>query len=532
MKKILLLLSLALAVVTVQAQTSYFSQTTGDNTSSFAVGSSSGYGSVRLTNGNFVAVAISDGSGLELKEFGTDGSLLSTRSNLTSMLWSQITSVNLMDGGNALLVAGLMNDGTGYTRFALARINLSTYAVNYVTRNIAGFSYTAGPDVSVTNDAVYAVFPDFSKISAAKFDFNLNPVWNRCEVPDSGDTLGGKFPSMGGSFCDSGIVITCKDDSAYGQSRMGHDGSFQGYTVYRGPGYVRIYNLTTAADGNMIISGLWSPYYASGPDSRPLIAKMTPSGDAIWVKVLDKYNSSPSLRRFVDVREAPDGKIYAFGSLNEAYNDTYFDGVCVFDGNGTLLSAKKFGEFSAVYNLYDAKVYSDGILLSGTQVNTVTGAVSNFISFTDYSFSQFCHLTGISLTSDNHDLGPKVDRSASEMTMWTPVPPNAGSYGTLNMATDAGPVSCESATAVADPSANVAGIYPNPVNAGEMVNVAFTKAGSYTLSLVDLTGKTLSVKTVSGTNASLSVGDVAPGIYMVTVRDAGAVISSQKIIVR
>lgn len=47
-----------------------------------------------------------------------------------------------------------------------------------------------------------------------------------------------------------------------------------------------------------------------------------------------------------------------------------------------------------------------------------------------------------------------------------------------------------------------------------------------------MTGKTILSRAVTGTSATLPVGEVAPGIYTVTVRDAGALVSTQKLVVR
>jgi hypothetical protein len=533
MKKALLVLSMSVASLAATAQVTWFSQTVGDNTAGSMVGLTSGYGAIRLDNGHFVGVGVSDGSGLQVKEYDTNGALLSTRENvLGTFQWSMISSVNALSGGDAVLVAGLAQNTTSFeSRFVLARINLATSEVSMVTNTVTGFSYTAGPDVSVTNDAVFVVYPHFNKVQTARFDHDLDPVWNRCVVPDSGDTIAGKFPSMGGSRCDSGIVVTCKDDSSYGQSRMTEGGTLLSYTVYRGPGYVRIYNVSTANDGNVIISGLYSPYYASGMDSRPLIGKMTPNGDVMWVKVLDKYTASPSMRRFVNAQQMPDGSIYAFGSLEEAYNDSYFDGVCVFDANGNLTSAKRFGDASRVYFMYDAKFYNDGILLAGVIQNWTTSTYENTMMFTDYDFGQVCGSTELTMSNVDHDLGPKVTRDASGMTVWNGST-NAEVFPTLASMTDAQPVTCTSVTGVNDGVNAALVVYPNPAAAGTEVLVDFGQAGEYTLTVVDVTGKTLMTRTVTGSQSSVATSTFAPGMYMVNVKNSAGSVSSQKLIVR
>lgn len=516
MKK-LLLSTLALALgVSATAQT-HFSQTTG----TIEAFSNSGFGSVKLSSGNFVTVQPNSYYGFTIRQYNTYGTLLLTTQLSNSICdIHTVTSVNTLDE-NSILVTGY--GGTGYDSY-IAKINLATNNITINTLSVMG-GYTNGPKASTNGSDIFVSYPSYSAFTLSKLDANLNPVWTKtCEA----DTVTGKNPSTDCELVDdSTIVIIGKCDDEIGWGDYDTSGYLDSFRLYHAPGYIRLYDISKTADGNVLLSGLHSHTYAGA--SSPFIAKLTKSGSVIWAKVYDDANPGLVFSTFLDAIELPNGNIAAFGSYMTFLTS---DGVCLLDANGNLLSAKHFGNTEFSYSINDYKVYNDGILLTGILSNNSNSTLENLMIFSDFNFDVVCHKTDVTLTTSAFTMGTTTSVNTSGVRENTIANGITYNYGTVTLGTGVGVNVCATVTEVNEVALIESSVYPNPVEAGSNLNITLSEAGAYDISVIDFNGKVISQFHANGNTALVNTSGFASGNYLVRVTNNGQTVATEKLLVK
>lgn len=71
-------------------------------------------------------------------------------------------------------------------------------------------------------------------------------------------------------------------------------------------------------------------------------------------------------------------------------------------------------------------------------------------------------------------------------------------------------------------------VYPNPLV--DYININNLRIKNATFKLVDIQGRTISTKQIDSENSQIYVGDLANGLYLVTIEDNGQIIYSNKFI--
>ncbi|HLP14139.1 MAG TPA: T9SS type A sorting domain-containing protein [Flavobacteriales bacterium] len=523
MKKTLLTSFALLLVLAASAQT-YFSQTAGTNTSGSMY--NSGFASVRTTAGTFVTVAATNAGGFEVSTFSSTGTLM-----LTTKLANAVCSIDNVAYASELPDGSILVTGTGVSAasmqvFYVAKINLLTNDVTISTKQNVSFSYTKGPRAIVSGSDIYVSFPQYTTFDLNKFDLNLTPVWSKtCE----GDSTAGKNP---GNDCelidDTTIIVIGKCDTTLGWGEYDTTGGCDRMMMFNIPGYTRIYGTTRAADGAVIMAGLNQSYTTFA--TVAILIKADVNGNIIWAKQLDP--AMGGVVRFVDVEELPDGRIMAFGTSLEAYSDTYFDAASTFDANGNFITTTSFGGSENTYSFYDAKVYADGILMSGIATNPATWVAKNALVFTDFDFSNVCEKTSQTTNVTPLSYTTTTILAPSQFKTDEGTLPVTAVYGLLTMGANPTVEPCSIGTLVNEIENTTANVYPNPVLAGSNVTVTMNTAGNYTVNVINATGALVSTGTVTGTTASIDTQNMTTGLYIVNIYANGVRVSSEKIAVK
>jgi uncharacterized protein YegP (UPF0339 family) len=526
MKKTLLLFS-ALALGTLANAQTYFSQNIGNTVIPASAYDPTGVGSVKLPSGNFLSVTLAQSGGFEMKQFAANGNLLFTSQVYTAThTINSIYSVNMM-GTSSVLIAGLCKNASATPEYYIASINILTNQVKISTKPVTYMSYTSGPKVSVGDNDLYVVFPDFQKFDLSKYDLNLNPKWSRTI---EGDSISGKNP---GTDCDrrrdSTIIVVGKCDDELGWGECDSSGECDTMRLYRGGGYTRIYGMTRTSDDNFIVAGLFNSYTGTMTNT-PIIAKLGEHGEVIWAKLLDETGGG-TFARFVDVVELPDGRICGLASTYEAYNNTYFDGIVLFDANGTLQKSIKLGDATNTYNLYDAKAYDNGLLLSGNILVNGTTYV-NHVIFTDFDLNQICHQSTVNHTVTNHNMGTVDAYDGSHISNAVGTVSTTATYGTLALTTNPSTDFCTTTTGVNEVEADNFVVYPNPVEAGNTLTIQFEQNMNATINLIDITGKIVMSQAVNSNTLTVATSNLNAGAYLINVIENGKVLTSQKLMVK
>ncbi len=524
MKKSILLFS-ALAISTlVNAQTTtYFSQNIGLNIIPSGMFEASGVGTVKLPSGGFIAVTVDVTGGFEYKQFSSSGLLLFTsRVAAGSYRAMRVSTVEMLTP-TKLLVTGLADDGiTTGVYYYVATINLMTNEVVITTKASTNFSYTYGPKVSIGTNDLYVIYPEYSKFDLAKYDFNLNNKWTRdMEGSTSGKNPGNDVDRRD----DSTIIVIGKCNDEVGWAECDSSGQADTIRLFHAGAYTRMYGMCRLIDNNVVIAGLYMD-----ATTNPVIAKLDNRGNTIWAKTLD-YLSAGTFARFVDAIELSDGRIVALATTAEAYSDTYFDGLVVFAADGTLQKTITLGDAQHAYKFYEAKAYTDGILLSG--IVTESGITNNYMIFTDFEFNQICDQAPANTVPANKGMGTVESLGSGLFVSYTGVPTITSNVGTLAVIAN-GPTSfCTTTTGIDEEQpTGLVNVYPNPVESGYSVTLSMENSANYTVNVIDITGNIVSTQAVSGNRATLSTTGYSSGAYMMMIFSQGKIVYSQKLMIR
>jgi Secretion system C-terminal sorting domain len=529
MNKKTLLTSFALMLgLAVSAQT-HFSQTVGINT--VISTANSGFASLKTSTGNFMTVGVSSASGFEIRTYNTSGTMLLTTKVASSVcMVESISTVTELDA-NSILVTGTGTVSSAYV-FYLAKINLLTNAVTITTKSTYSFSYTKGPKAFTTGSSIYAVFPQFNQFDINKFDANLNPIWSKtCEA----DTVTGKNPGTDTEWRpeDSSIIVVGKCDSIFGQGEYDEDGGCDSMRLFQINGYTRVYGMSRAADGSMLVAGLNMNYDTY--NTRPVVFKIGANGNIVWARILNAVETTSTFARFVDVIELPNGNILALATTTEAYSDTYFNGAVTFDANGTLLGSTLFGvdpytTTGKTYQLYDIKAYADGLLMSG--IENESSYNSNVMIFSDFNFNTVCVKSQVTMNSTPLAYGNTKNYAGSAVKIGDGVLATTSSFGLLTMGANTGTQVCAISTSINEVEMTETSVYPNPVTVGTDLNINMSEAGNYTINVISTTGAMVSSTSLNGSATTINTTNMSAGLYIVNVYTNGKLVNSNKISVR
>jgi hypothetical protein len=522
-KEILLAALLLCSLSSVFGQVTYFSESTGlvpyDSTFS-------GFGApqtvVRLPDGNVGVFSNTDASSLMFRIFSPTGELQSTYIDPSPSAYPfhYITSATLTEDGSSVILAGTRITPIYTYEFYVAKVNLSTLLTEIVPFHCPS-PYTMAPDVSVNSSGIYVVFPESRYSVAAKYNLDLSVAWAKAFIPDSTDTTWSKHPSMGGTLVDdSTVVVSCKDGSQLSVAQLdAATGDLKGYNLYPYMGYTRIYCSTASSDGNVLLGGL--------QDYSACVIKTTAEGDSVlWSKTY--YDPSYLMQSIDEVIELADGRILAVGSNGMGTHS--FQSAVLLEADGDLITAGQMN--SGGYGDYLGAPVADehGMLTAGVTTDGFT--YTGWLQYTGYNMAEACNVSSLSLVINDFDLGVPTQLTTAGVETWNKSLSGIVHSFTLVPSTSQDPVVCSMVTSAAKPSTNKLVVYPNPAASGTEAMVDFGLAGEYTLTVVDMTGKTVMSSSVTGSQTSVSTGSFVPGMYMVNVKNSAGSVSSQKLIVR
>lgn len=521
--------------LSLNAQITHFNQVVGTNFIPTGSVTNTGMGSVRLPSGNFVTVSVSESQGFQVKQFNSSGILLLT-TEISPSTYYISTVYSVKEHLNNLYVSGFTTLGTsGPAQFYIAKINLATNAVTFTYKPIGAFQYTSGPTVMITNDGIFASFPEYTRFNLARYDFNLNNKWTRTCEPDSS---AGKNPSMDCEMIDdTTIIVLGKADTDLGCGDYDTSGRLDTFRVFY-PGtstYTRMYSMTKTTDNKIVAAGLCYSSFSSTAYYAPVITKMNRYGQVVWSKEYNPGSGTPIFERFTEVIQLANGNIAAFATDFEAYNDTYSNGVVVFDANGNQLFSKYFGDFNTTYRIYDIKPYDDGVLFSGIRSSSDGSQVvdENFMAFTDFTFAPMCNVTNYSLPFLTHYTGYLANYSGDDIKKGTGMNSTTFNYGTLTLAANPAVVVCASTGLNEEVTDEITtGVYPNPIESGAALTVTMSETADYTITVTDFTGKTIRTMNLNGNTTTINTSDFASGAYLLNVSLNGKSISVEKLLVK
>jgi hypothetical protein len=478
-----------------------------------------------MPDGTIVCGLALDSTHLQVLLLGANGDVVESKEMETP--WEVLRSVSYayaLDAerviltGTALPVVGGLHE----VHFAIC-LNLSTWEMKLVERQVESAAYGAGPKVSIGTDAIFISYPELALISVEKLDLDFNSLWARQASPNA--TFSGKCPTLGCMALPGGRVATIdKDDSHPSLGILDADGHPE--KRYQFPAlnsaYVRPYSMIVCADSSYLLS---AQYGYSG--AYPFLVRLEQDFSVRWATILDSNRAGGGLiSRFVEVCELPDGRIAAFGAYSSSYSDNFYSAISLFEADGDWISTQNIAEAGKAFKLYDAEVYADGLVLSGIQAEP--GNLQHLVINTGFDLSSVCPLVPIMNPGKAYDVG-EVSQVDSMLYYYAKEP---GSGASLAAVASSKPTLtfCGVITSTGAGTAS-SGLLaaPNPQVAGRDLRLVASTGSPLQVSWVDVQGRCLRRERLEAGQTQLSTAGLEPGVYTLIV-GSGETVSTQKVV--
>jgi hypothetical protein len=523
-KRISSLIAFLLAALYSCAQTTWFSSATGSHYVSPVSGSTSEAG-VRLSGGDFLVCEIGEGNRLKVNRYNSGCELVSSLkqpAGYTTL--SHITAAELLQDESALIVGGtarfLMPSGFENDGFFIARVDLVTQEVRFLSRIPTYYTTSYVPVIRITPDRIYALYPQLAYPVVAAYDPDLNSLWSKGCSPAGVDSTFEYYEATSLALVHDTLVVSVNQTDHFDLFRLTSDGSSAGYDSYFASSIISIAGMLPAADGSLLLCG--------SEDYKPFVSKISAGGSPLWSRITD--NPSFTITRFGALYEKPGGSLLALGV---PYVSTSGDlnAYAQLDVNGNPLSMTILQGSGINYSFFNPHFYNEGFMAAG--ISYIWGSfTNNVLLFTPDDFSVACHKTPLAVTSLAGVTGTRMANPPSALNSWNAAPMTL--LHTFTLAADSSeiPVFCNVLTSVANEEKANFSAYPNPVYRGENILMDFDHQGEYKISLLDLSGTSVCSRALTGSKGSLSMEGVSPGLYLLTVSEQNRVIASRKWVVR
>lgn len=429
--------------------------------------------------------------------------------------YSTTTVQQLTDGGYLLFYLG-----NNMAKFDAAG-NL-VWNTNVVSGSIGGGGYTLNrkciekPDgklLVVSTD--YVDFKVFQFSSAGTFEWG-----KRFSSTDPGGY--GKCPGFD--------ILAQADGSVFVSGKRGNDNCFArmdnlGNVLWTNvidfdDTYSRPYAMTEMEDGNVLVVGLRS-------DKGFLMKMSIIDGSIVWQKEVNEAV-------LYDVISMGDNKYGILGKDLFSGDDL---AVTIFDGDGELLDAKKFMNYTDPFS--NPKFLTNGSKFYYTSLfGSWTSSKLSLVEF-DPTLIFLCNdepvsLSKISFTLPLISLGPldvSVDVPGYTYSMFG-VSDVASTidFATFCEITTAEPTVMNESipnpiigenmgfTSINENSLSVKiTVYPNPVSENSPIAITLPTGGDYSVQLMDMYGKVIFKNNFNGSSTSISSSNLSKGIYLLKV---------------
>jgi hypothetical protein len=486
----------------------------------FSVATEKALAATRLPNGNFLGAMANADYDLEMVRFDGEGNMLEAHVvNFPAHYFTRVGSIQVLDADHVLVTAQGTDSMVGVTKDHLIRINTLTLEGEMASTPV--LSYMGVPEVRLVDGQIYISYSDFQFSRIEKRDLNLTPLFADTILMD---TLG-KTPTMGLHVQDTHVVIIAKSDDECTLYHLTTEGEFVDCFNFEESGYTRVYDIVGLPGGDFVIGGL------RGDDlvynHKAILCRMSLSGDVVWARKVDSL-----MTVFTAVKLLPDGQIAAFGmrDVNLDGNSSMFNVVCLFDENGNLQRSIYFGTTLTDDTYYTTLTQlADGFVMGGTKGTAMLGYTYP-LTFTDFSFSQVCLQTELTLPTSDHDMGILHHQTLAEVT-FSPAPssPIAAMPSPSAVAGESTTVLCSPVLSVNDGNASIVLPYPNPVMQGESVFLSGSNGTGVNWRVLDLQGRIM----MTGIGASpISTSQLQQGLYLIEVETPDGQVLPFKLMVR
>jgi len=468
--------------------------------------------SVDLTSdgGYIITCYGASAGGISLIKVNASGDTLWTR-NFTGLIHYAGWDVHQTTDGGYFL-AGTASSLAGNTSACLIKTDSGGNIL--WAKTIGGPFNEYGNSAQQTNDGGYIICGQSLSYAAGPVDIYL------VKTDGNGDTLWTK--TFGGTAIDEGISVMQTNDGGYiitGTTDSFGAGSSDIYLIktdgngnmiwsktFGGTGFDEASDVKQTNDGGYIIAGMTFSFGAGSYDMY--LIRTDVNGDTLWTKTFGggAYEAAYSVQQTSDGGFIIGGMAHSFGAGNE---DVY---LVKTNSTGDLLWSKVYGGVNDDDGFCFRQTVDSGFIICGfTYSFNNTGPPRIYLIKTDSNGSSGCN---------ENNAATIVTIPVTQTSTPATIVSSGGNVGTISFAVSSGSDFATLCTSVGieEPSReNNFSLFPNP--ASSQLNFSFPETGNYFLTIKNVLGETILVKSVSEKEFSVDVKDFPAGIYFVTVTD-------------
>lgn len=526
MKKLFLFSCLLCCCLFSFSQTAWFSEATGTHyTPGF--GMLTGQAGVRLSGGDFLVCGLGPENRIKINWYNPAGEWVqSMKQPEGSPHVISISGAELLPDESAIIISGTAQPdslmGWYYTGFFLAKADLATHEVDFIFRHPTAPPHIHAPQVEITADRIYALYSNYFYPVVAAYDHNLNALWSKGFCPAGSDTATFSYPASALALLHDTLVVSVNNSTttSFELIKLNSGGSFAGFDTYTAASSKYIRGMERAADGNLFLCG--------SENNKPMVLKVSAAGTPLWSGITNDPGYTMNL--FVSMYEKPDGSLLALGAPYLSTTNE-INAFASLNASATPLSAATFTGGGLTYNFFNPRFGTGDVMLSGT--SSIIGVfTNNVLWYSDHDFSIACHKTPLAVYAETGAPGTVTHLPSGALSIWDTPPLLHTSIFTMAADTSEIPVYCYLETSARDARDAPFALFPNPVRSGASVQLTFPHPGDYTVCVRDAAGRETWQQKVSGSTAEVNPGNLAAGLYVLTLCEKGAVVHSSRLMVQ
>ena len=340
-------------------------------------------------------------------------------------------------------------------------------------------------------------------------------------VEDSGSV--GKLPSMCMTICDddTSVIVVGKDNDDCYALRIGLSGATIWSKVYDDnltTNYLRMKSIIGLQDGSYVMTGLFSPTYASAYD-KGMLTKMNKNGTILWSKIYATTDASITLD-FEKVIQTENGNMYIIGSVLNTTTSMYTPVVVQVDASGAVVKSMYISDRN-IQSVRFPTACIDGVADHNNLIfvsnYTPTGLTepSTYVNKTDDVDHLSCNKVDIIITATDYAMAslptrPMTGINTSTVSMDVTAGFTASSNLDVSSSSNCKMGKFEEANGIQTVKEVTISVYPNPTTS--TLTFELNNAKNAMVKIYDLKGNMVYTKDLSSSN-TIQVASLSSGLY-------------------